>query len=285
MPEQTSLTIRRNIEDLARLILKIETVPTALVTKCSRLIRFDSYDSLSQHNKAIRLKLREKIILNEETSSSAVNLAKFEQECDALRRLNPSLLASFLAIYEPLAFSTINDTSNTSKGMILPSVYDGNRQVASTKIITDATTSVVLPETLQQAFMIDKASENLINNSGLFWISRDIEIKILIDLLFIFQGINGKYIKYDPRSESYALDPTMKANIPQPVREIILCLCEVGWLFEKISKYTIKVESSEAIGLISQAFAFSLQVRFVPLQQTVIALHSCCIFQIFNQLM
>jgi gamma-tubulin complex component 3 len=120
------------------------------------------------------------------------------------------------------------------------------------------TKGINLPVSIQSSFVIPTELTEAIN--GLFWINRELELKLLTDLLFIFQGINGKHIKYDPRSENYVLDPQVKVSMPPPVRDMTLCLCEVGWLFDKISKYTIKVESSEAIGLISQAFAFSLQV-------------------------
>jgi Gamma tubulin complex component N-terminal len=252
--------VRLNMEDLARLILKIEKVPEILVTRVSRLIRFDaSTEQLTQHSKAVKLKIREKIISDDMTGSAA-SLAKFDGTCDSLRKLNPIILTSFLAVFEPLAFTAAKGNSSISNTIItaIPSIYHGSNQVTQSKPIVDNSSFAILPKALQ-SLNIDK-SEDAVNNDGLLWINRDTELTILTDLLFIFQGINGKHIKYDPRSESYVIDPALKHRIPPPVREIILCLCEVGWLFEKISKYTTKVEASEASGLISQAFAFSLQV-------------------------
>ena len=45
----------------------------------------------------------------------------------------------------------------------------------------------------------------------------------------------GTYIKYDPRSESYLLDPVLQLRLP--VKDTVLCLCELGWLYAKVAAY------------------------------------------------
>ena len=75
-----------------------------------------------------------------------------------------------------------------------------------------------------------------------------------------WQGVSSKHIRFDPRSESYVLDPALK--LPTCVRDTVLSLCELGWLFSKVSSYCASSEGLEASkGLVVQAFGFALQVN------------------------
>jgi len=55
------------------------------------------------------------------------------------------------------------------------------------------------------------------------------------DLLYIFQGIAGKHIKYDRKTEYYIVDPSL--GLKQPAKDVILSLCEIGWLYNKIETF------------------------------------------------
>jgi hypothetical protein len=191
------------------------------------------------------------------------------------------MMGAFMAIYEPLAFSFPGQA--TSRPTILKSsMYEDHHHLhhrlqssssssstslsfESSNLLQDGSARVIgaasLPANLQTTFIPPSTGGGVggaggggvdVHESGLFWIKRELELQILSDLLFVFQGINGRHIKYFPRNESYGIDQQMKASIPAPVRDIVLGLCEVGWLFEKISRYMTKIQSSEAIGLISQ---------------------------------
>ena len=55
------------------------------------------------------------------------------------------------------------------------------------------------------------------------------------------------------------LDPALR--LPTCVRDTVLTLCELGWLYSKVSAYCASSEGLEASkGLVVQAFGFSLQV-------------------------
>lgn len=76
------------------------------------------------------------------------------------------------------------------------------------------------------------------------------------------QGVSGKHIRYDSRSESYIIDPALQLN--STVRDTALCLCELGWLYNRVMDYVNKVSAAgvavEHRGLVIQAFSFALQV-------------------------
>ena len=89
-------------------------------------------------------------------------------------------------------------------------------------------------------------------------------------LTVVHQGVGGKHIKYDTRSESYVIDPALRLN--GTVRDTALCLCELGWLYNKVMEcvnrvaaVTPSISSSDggtapsARGLVMQAFCFAVQ--------------------------
>jgi hypothetical protein len=58
--------------------------------------------------------------------------------------------------------------------------------------------------------------------------------------------------------------------LPPPARDLVLCLCEVGWLYSKIETYIRTVDNAETKGLIAQALGYSLQVLFRPAVKIVL---------------
>ena len=67
----------------------------------------------------------------------------------------------------------------------------------------------------------------------------------------------GKHIRYDQRSESYVIDPSLRLSYP--AKDAVLCMCELGWLYTKVETYTNRIECGEIKGLVAQAFGFALQ--------------------------
>lgn len=72
--------------------------------------------------------------------------------------------------------------------------------------------------------------------------------------------MSGKHIKYDMRSESYLVDPSLQ--LPVPARDMVLCIAELGWLYNRVAAFLKGVfnSSPESKGLITQAFGAALQV-------------------------
>lgn len=103
-------------------------------------------------------------------------------------------------------------------------------------------------------------------------------VKVLHILFYVFKkGISGRHIKFDTRSESYIIDPSLTLN--STVHDTTLCICELGWLFGRVNSYLKNISgdihnstqnntkktaptsaSAATHGLITQAFGFALQV-------------------------
>ncbi|KAI8150176.1 Spc98 family-domain-containing protein [Fennellomyces sp. T-0311] len=111
-----------------------------------------------------------------------------------------------------------------------------------------------LPPATQLAKMRE-AYQSSISNSGYEPVVP--ESALLRDLIFIFQGIDGQYIKYDSGTGEYVMDS--QANVPQPTKDLVYRLTEVGWLYQRIQSFIRPRFNDPSTGLVAQSFCFALQ--------------------------
>lgn len=83
------------------------------------------------------------------------------------------------------------------------------------------------------------------------------EAILLREIIFVFQGIEGKLIRLDSASDAYRIDP--KVGVPKAVRDLINKLAELGWLYRKVRKYLDARAGDKAMGLVGQSFCSALQ--------------------------
>ncbi|KAI9206326.1 Spc98 family-domain-containing protein [Polychytrium aggregatum] len=83
------------------------------------------------------------------------------------------------------------------------------------------------------------------------------EAHLLRDIVFVFQGIDGRYIHYRAEHDAYVVDPS--ANISNPVRGLLAKLSEMGLLYRKIGLFVQESQRDPSQGLICQSFASALQ--------------------------
>ncbi|KAH8556990.1 Spc98 family-domain-containing protein [Umbelopsis sp. PMI_123] len=83
------------------------------------------------------------------------------------------------------------------------------------------------------------------------------EPAILRDIMFIFQGIDGTYIKFDSETDAYVIDNMV--GISRSARELIHKLTELGWLYKRIQNFISTNIDNASIGLVGQSFCSSLQ--------------------------
>ena len=83
------------------------------------------------------------------------------------------------------------------------------------------------------------------------------EAALLREIIYIFQGIEGKVIKLDQTNDAYRIDS--KLGVPKAVRDLVNKLAELGWLFRKIRKYLDAHAGDKAMGLVGQSFCAALQ--------------------------
>lgn len=268
-------------------LLRREEEPSeASLRRARRLLRPTTRDvQRGELLPAVRSRLRSHLMTatngsGDGKSSAPEKVKAFEKEVDLLRRRHVKHWPSFLTFLESLVSSLPSwrgtDLGEEDVSFSIPSVVSDqqeksvkphnqpsgffHKEVSSSSAPIPAPPSSFQSESLlpygPPPILSDESIQSI--NNELVWVSRDTELLLIRDLLLIFQGINSPHIKLDGKTQTYIIHPEIA--IPSPVRDIVLCMCEVGWLFIKVKTYIDRVEDCQGRGgLIAQAFAFSLQ--------------------------
>ena len=84
------------------------------------------------------------------------------------------------------------------------------------------------------------------------------EQDLIREILFAFQGLNGKILSADASKEGkYVINS--QYYIPAPQQKLAIRLTHMGWLFNKIQKYCNYISKEKSVGHVSQSFASALQ--------------------------
>jgi gamma-tubulin complex component 3 len=83
---------------------------------------------------------------------------------------------------------------------------------------------------------------------------------LLRDLIFVFQGIDGQYIKSDSTTNGYTV---LDVGLSAPTKELVYKLSEIGWLYNQVRGYINKNIDTPSIGLVAQSFCAALQHELV----------------------
>uniref|UniRef100_A0A4W3IZB7 Tubulin gamma complex component 3 n=1 Tax=Callorhinchus milii TaxID=7868 RepID=A0A4W3IZB7_CALMI len=102
---------------------------------------------------------------------------------------------------------------------------------------------------------------------------REGELTTLVrDILYVFQGIDGKCIKMCNSENCYKIDS--KVGISKSLRDTTSRLAELGWLHNKVRKYTDQRCLDRAFGLVGQSFCASLHQELKEYYRLLSVLHS-----------
>lgn len=82
-----------------------------------------------------------------------------------------------------------------------------------------------------------------------------LEVELLKDLLYAFQGIEGKYITFSMLEDSYVIQPNI--GISESSRKFIYELTEMGWLYNKVTHFI--ANNIDQLSLTSQSLCYSFQ--------------------------
>jgi len=107
----------------------------------------------------------------------------------------------------------------------------------------------VLAKEISTSAIVGPQKVNLFGN-----VSED---DVLRDLLYVFQGIDGKFISYSILDDTYTVSSSV--SVGESARGIILELCELGWLYRKVIDYVQKHTDTLYAGQVVQSFCFAIQ--------------------------
>uniref|UniRef100_A0A672G107 Uncharacterized protein n=1 Tax=Salarias fasciatus TaxID=181472 RepID=A0A672G107_SALFA len=98
------------------------------------------------------------------------------------------------------------------------------------------------------------------------------EAALVRDILYVFQGIDGKFIKMNAQDNCYKIDG--KAVLCKSLRDTSGRLAELGWLHNKVRKYTDARSLDRAFGLVGQGFCAALHQELKEYYRLLSVLHS-----------
>ena len=89
------------------------------------------------------------------------------------------------------------------------------------------------------------------------------------DVLFVLQGLDGSFVKFDGNSGKYVVDP--RANISYANNQLLVRLSELGWLHKKILFLLNKRKTDPSPCLTGQVLPVSLPyaINHAPLQPLI----------------
>ena len=85
------------------------------------------------------------------------------------------------------------------------------------------------------------------------------EHELIREILFAFQGLNGKIITLDSAQDGKFVIANNHYDISPSMRSLALRLCNMGWLFNKINKYCTFISKEKSYGHVTQSFASALK--------------------------
>uniref|UniRef100_A0A8C1N9Y4 Gamma-tubulin complex component 3 homolog n=1 Tax=Cyprinus carpio TaxID=7962 RepID=A0A8C1N9Y4_CYPCA len=98
------------------------------------------------------------------------------------------------------------------------------------------------------------------------------EAALVRDILYVFQGIDGKFIKMCSSENCYKIDS--KVPLCKSLRDTSSRLAELGWLHNKIRKYTDSHSLDRAFGLVGQSFCAALHQELKEYYRLLSVLHA-----------
>ncbi|KAG8521147.1 Gamma-tubulin complex component 3 [Galemys pyrenaicus] len=98
------------------------------------------------------------------------------------------------------------------------------------------------------------------------------EAALVRDILYVFQGIDGKHVKMSSAQNGYRVEGT--ASLSRPLRDTTARLSELGWLHNKIRRYTDQRGPDRAFGLVGQSFCAALHRELREYYRLLSVLHS-----------
>lgn len=98
------------------------------------------------------------------------------------------------------------------------------------------------------------------------------EAALVRDILYVFQGIDGKNIKMSSTENCYKVEA--KANLSKSLWDTAVRLAELGWLHNKIRKYADQRSLDRSFGLVGQSFCAALHQELKEYYRLLSVLHS-----------
>eukprot|EP01052_Picozoa_sp_SAG31_P002625 SAG31_NODE_94_length_26208_cov_6.281091_15_plen_663_part_00 len=95
---------------------------------------------------------------------------------------------------------------------------------------------------------------------------------LLRDLVFVIQGIDGRFVKYNQRADGFVVDPDV--GVPRATRDLIHKLGELGWLFIRVKQFVDNGIDNTKLGMVAQSLCAALRDELGEYYRAVAALEA-----------
>ena len=116
--------------------------------------------------------------------------------------------------------------------------------------------------------------EYLFDHIVYFWGKKKKELSeqaLIRDVVYTFQGIDGTYVRWSERARGYVVAPDI--GVPANVRSMVGRLCELGYLFRKVTKFiqqttttkkTTKTKTTTTTEYVKSVLPYFCSILFSP---------------------
>ncbi|KAK4521457.1 GTP cyclohydrolase II [Mucor velutinosus] len=106
------------------------------------------------------------------------------------------------------------------------------------------------------------------------------EADLLRDLIFLFQGIDGQYIRYDIQLNDHVFIPGIEVS--PSITNMVFKLADIGWLYTKVRNFVNDNMDSPTIGLVGQSLCAALQQELTEYYKLIAILEAQVEKQMIN---
>lgn len=106
------------------------------------------------------------------------------------------------------------------------------------------------------------------------------EADLLRDLIFLFQGIDGQYIRYDTHLNDHVFIPGIEVS--PSITNMVFKLADIGWLYTKVRNFVSDKMDSPTIGLVGQSLCAALQQELTEYYKLIAILEAQVEKQMIN---
>ena len=108
------------------------------------------------------------------------------------------------------------------------------------------------------------------------------EPELLRDLIFVFQGIDGQYIKFDRMSNDFTIVEGI--SVSKPMKEMVYKLLDIGCLYLKVRDFVSDNLDKSHVGLVGQSLCAALQHELTEHYKLIAILEAQIEKQIANKI-
>lgn len=182
--------VKACVQELAALLNpESDGVENSQLEKAIRLLR--PAKGSNDHSAAIKTRIRLSILNNSAGSANGdgqLQLNKFENQCDAISKINHKLLNPFLTVFEPLSFRPERSISASHLAVRADKKVEERAFTGNGATSSDPPAAVQPPQAFPAASFFEPDDNQLkVLEADTVWVSKEVEHTLMVDLIYVFQ--------------------------------------------------------------------------------------------------